>query len=261
MSDDEESSHHGLATSPTSWSELQRIRKADKLRTDSETPPTEIARMARSLLNKLTEEKFESISTQIFALPLHTKEQLAAVTAEIFGKATTQHGFRSLYVELCKRLDGRLAEQSGAIGGKVFRKALVNECQRVFERSLEPQDPTLFEGMEGDERFEAENRLKTRILGNIRFIGELMVCRLLAPKLMIAIVHELLSGDEAALEALIAFLTIVGPAFEQESSPYQAPLKDVFATLRRKKSDQKISPRLRFLMTDLFDVRAKGRAS
>jgi hypothetical protein len=261
MSDDEEASHHGSTTSPTSWSELQRIRKAAKLGAPSETPPAEVARMARSLLNKLTEEKFEPISGQIFALPLHTKEQLAAVTAEIFGKATMERGFRSLYVELCKQLDGHLTEQSGAIGGKVFRKALVNECQIVFERSLEPQDPTLFEGMTCDERFESETILKTRRLGNMRFIGELMVCRLLAPKLMLPIVHELLEGDETALEALIAFLSVIGPAFEQERSPYQAPLKDVFTTLRRKKSDKKISPRMRFLMSDLFEVRAKGSAS
>jgi hypothetical protein len=260
LSDDEDG-RSSSTMSPISWSESQRIRRATMSGSSGEAPPAEVARMARALLNKLTEDRFEPITNQILALPFSGQEQLAAVTVEIFGKATMQCGFRSLYVELCVRLDAHLAVKGGDVGGKAFRKSLVAECQRIFEKSLEPHDAVLFENMTGDERFELENKLKTARLGNMRFIGDLMVRQLLAPKLMMPIIHELLNGDESALESLIAFLGIVGPTFEKKSSLYRAPLQDVFATLRRKKTDVQISPRVRFLLSDLFDAREKDLAA
>jgi translation initiation factor 4G len=251
----------GLALSPTSWSAQLRARRADADGNNKEVPTAEIARMARALLNKLTRERFESLCGQILALPFSTPEQLAVLAAEIFEKATTQNGFRSLYTELCVRLDAHLMKQSSSVGGKAFRKALVKECQATFERHLQPADPSLFAGLTGDECFEVEMKLKTRRLGNMRFIGELLVQRLLAQKLMPPIVLQLLHGDEAALESLIALLTVVAPVFEQGTSLYKVPLRDAFATLQRKKNEPGISSRVHCHLSDLFDARAQGWAT
>lgn len=252
--------HKSLTASPTSWSAQQRIRKAALPSGRIEVSTADTARMARALLNKLTQDRFESLACQILALPLSTPEQLVAVAAEIFEKATTQECFRSMYVELCVRLDMHLAKQSGAIGGKAFRRALASECQSTFERNLHPADAALFDGLTGEERFEVEMKLKTRRLGNMRFIGDLLVRRLLAQKLMPPIVNELLDGGEAALESLVALLTVVAPFFEQKSSPYQAHMRDAFARLRCRKADQELSTRVRFQLTDLFDAQARGWA-
>ena len=46
---------------------------------------------------------------------------------------------------------------------------------------------------------------------HLLIIGELLVRRLLAPKLMLPIIHELLTGDDAALEDLVALLAVVAP--------------------------------------------------
>mmetsp|Transcript_100080 Transcript_100080/g.156466 ORF Transcript_100080/g.156466 Transcript_100080/m.156466 type:complete len:110 (+) Transcript_100080:744-1073(+) len=100
-------------------------------------------------------------------------------------------------------------------------------------------------------------KLKLHRIGNIRFIGELLVRRLLAPKLIAPIVHELLDGDDLALESLIALLTIIAPCFEQKASLHQAPLKEAFAALCRKQSDKTLSLRIRCLLNDLFDARAR----
>jgi len=243
-----------FTSSPTSWMASQCNRKAGLLESCT---TVDIARMTRALLNKLTEERFESLCCQILALPLSTTEQLAVVVAEIFQKATTQDCFRALYTELCMRIDTHLAPQTSAIGGKAFRKALVTECQATFERSLQPPDASLFVNLNGDERFEVEMKLKTRRLGNMRFIGDLLVRRLLAPKLLPPIVHQLLNHNEAALESLIALLTVVSPEFEAKPSLYQAPLRDAFATLRRKMSDKAVSSRVRCQINDLFDAKAR----
>jgi len=244
------------AGSPSSWGAQQRVR-----RSGGDLKAADVARMARSLLNKLTEERFENLAAQILGLPFSTPEQLGAVAAEIFEKATTQDCFRSLYAELCTRLDTHLAEQTSAIGGKAFRKALVMECQATFERNLQPPEAALFADMDSDERLELEIKLKTRRLGNMRFIGELLVRRLLAPKLMPPIILELVNGDSAALEDLMALLAVVAPAFEQRSSLAQAPLKDAFAKLRKKTTEKGVSTRLRCQITDLLEARARGWTS
>jgi len=206
----------------------------------------------------LTHERFEALCGQILELPLSSSEHLTALASEIFEIATTQDGFRSMYTELCVRLDVYLSEKRSAIGGKAFRKALVSSCQTTFERNLQPADPTCFAGLTDEERFELEMKLKTRRLGNMRFIGELLVHGLLAQKLMPPIILDLLHGDEAALESLIALVTIVAPFFEQRASLCQATLRDTLATLRRKKIDKEISSRVRCHLSDLFDFQARG---
>jgi len=180
------------------------------------------------------------------------------VVAEIFLKATTQDAFRNLYTELCMRLDKHLAPQTSSIGGKAFRKALVAECQATFERNLQPPDSSLFIDLDDTECFEIEMKLKTRRLGNMRFIGDLLVRRLLAPKLMPPIIHELLGRDEAALESLVALLNVVGSEFEAKSSIYQAPLRDALAALRRKSNDKSLCMRIRYQIDDLLDAKARA---
>lgn len=249
-------------SSPTSWAAQQRLRRAAALGFQSEEVlPAEIARRARALLNKLTKERFESLCEQVLSLPLSTPEQLAAVAHEIFEKATTQQFFRQLYTELCLRLDSHLACKGGPIGGKSFRKTLVNECQASFERHVQPLDATLLVGLSEEDRFEAEMKLKNRRLGNMRFIGELFVRRLLALKVMPPILHELLEmNTDASLESVTALLSVVGPVFDSEkvSSLHRAPVLDAFAVLRRKSTDKAILLRVRCQIRDLLDARARG---
>jgi hypothetical protein len=114
--------------------------------------------------------------------------------------------------------------------------------------------------LDDDDRFEVEMKLKTRRLGNMRFIGDLLVRRLLAPKLLPPIVHELLGRDEAALESLIALLNVVAPEFEAKSSIYQSPLRDALAILRRKSNDKGVCLRIRCQINDLLDAKARAWA-
>jgi hypothetical protein len=250
-----------ISSSPTSWTAHQRARKGSDLSDSTkceEVPAAEISRMARSLLNKLTEERFELITSQILALPFSTMEQLDVVAVEVFEKATTQDCFRSLYAELCTRLDKHLASSTSAVGGKALRKALVNECQATFERNLQQLEHATCTGLTDDEQLEVEIKLKTRRIGNMRFIGELLVRRLLATKLLPPIIHELINGDASAIEDLIALLMVVAPHFEQQASIIQAPLKDAFGKLRRKSTEKTMSSRLRYQICDLLEARERG---
>jgi len=250
-----------LESSPGSWAAQVRRRRAESEASKPEQlSPEELARKAKSFLNKLTEENFESLCQQICALPVHTPEQLAALVAEIFDKATTEKCFLTLYTELCARLDAHLAAEGSCVGGKVFRKSLVTECQASFERNLQqPLDLKTLEHLSYEERYVEEVKHKTRTLGNMRFIGELLVRKLLAGKILFFIVNEMLDiNSEASLESLIELLSIVAPALEQKGTIYEAPLSEMFAALRKKSKDKKNSMRIRCKMSDLLDLRSSG---
>jgi len=253
-----------LSSSPKSWAAMQKLRKQSRSQSEigEQATTADITRSSRALLNKLTEERFESLCTQLLALPLASAAHLEALALEIFEKATTQHSFRAMYTQLCLRFDAHLAERSDnpAIGGKAFRKALANACQATFERHLHSQDNNDKDDLPADEKLEAELKMKEQRLGNMRFIGELLKNRLLAPKLMLPIVHELQDSDEVALESLIALLTIIAPSFETEGSLYKAPLRDAFASLRKRQADKAVSSRLRCQLADLFEARARNWA-
>lgn len=251
----------GLTMSAGSWAAQQRLRRVEKEGLSEDISADEIGRKARSLLNKLTQEKFETLCQQILALPICTPDHLAAVVAEVFEKATTQRHFLMLYTELCARMDIHLAkEESSGVGGKVFRKALVTECQACFERNLQqPFDPNSAADLTYEERYELEVKHKTRTLGNMRFIGELLVRKLLAAKVFFFIVNEMLDiGNDAALESLAELLSIVAPTFEQKQSIYTAPLREVFAALKKKSKDAKVSTCIRCKLCDLLDARNRG---
>lgn len=252
----------GLVPSPTSWSAQMRLRReaalASAAAAEETIAPAEMARSVRSLLNKLTGERFESICAQVLDLPLRTEEHLAVLSFEIFDKATSQGGFCSLYTKLVERLDSFLAAQDdGCIGGKAFRRALLSECQSSFERNLnESVDADAFTGLEGEARYELEVKLKQRRLGNMQFIGELIVRKLLATKLIVPVASELIDkGTEASLESVVALLRVVGPYVMESAPMYAAFLEDAFNTLKRKSIDKSVSMFVRCHIRDLLDAR------
>jgi len=191
---------------------------------------------------------------------VRTSEQLAALVAEIFDKATTEKGFLTLYTELCARLDAHLAAEGSCVGGKVFRKALVTECQASFERNLQqPLDPETLVNLTYEERYVEEVKHKTRTLGNMRFIGELLIRKLLAGKILFFIVNEMLdTNSEASLESLVELLSVVSQALERKGTIYEAPLRETFGTLRQKSKDRNFSMRIRCKLNDLLDLRSAG---
>lgn len=255
-----------LEVSATSWAAHRRAQRAQRAasatfaaRDDGDASPEQIGKSMRSILNKLTAERFESLCAQVLQLPLKTQEQLAAVVAEIFERATTEKFFICIYAELCTRLDSHLALAGGDVGGKAFRRAIVTECQRSFERYLKPADNVRRQGLSYEDEYEEEVKLKTRMLGNMRFVGELLVRRLLAGRVLVAVSDELLSaGGEAELESLAVLLTVVGPRFEQPHSVYAGSLKDTFAALRCKAKALSVPLRVRCLLKDLLEARERG---
>ena len=115
----------------------------------SESPET-VERNVRRLLNKLTMERFDSVSDQIIAWANKSEREKDGLTSLIvvklvFEVATNEEMFSEMYARLCRKMmeqispkvqdDGiKNAEGKPIAGGQLFRKYLLNRCQEDFER-------------------------------------------------------------------------------------------------------------------------------
>merc|ERR1712072_665274 len=116
-----------------------------------------------------------------------------------------------MYAELCLRLSERLPEFVDEEGNKEsFRRLLLNKCQEEFEKESEIAD------MEDETE---KIKLKRRMLGNIRFIGELYLKRMLLENIMYFCIAKLIGDaehpDEEDIEALCKLLTTIGGALDR----------------------------------------------
>jgi hypothetical protein len=210
----------------------------------------------KSILNKLTIEKFESLSNKLIHCGIKNAVHVELLIQELFEKATTQHHFINMYADLCVLLNTHFAENS--IDSKMnFKKVLLNCCQASFEKNLVP--PTGLESLVVADRIIAEQLYKTRMLGNIRFVGALLVRKMLASKVMLAIMEELLQEPTSeALESLAALLTVVGPTFDHPDWSYRATLNAIFTQVDKLTKKGSVSSRVRCLLKDVLDLRASG---
>ncbi|KIY68094.1 hypothetical protein CYLTODRAFT_421949 [Cylindrobasidium torrendii FP15055 ss-10] len=117
--------------------------------TDDNSPEM-VDRKVKSLLNKLTMDKFDSISDQIISWANKSENEkngqtLIQVIRLVFEKATDEAAFSEMYARLCRKMmeqisskvqDESIKNQEGKpiAGGQLFRKYLLNRCQEDFER-------------------------------------------------------------------------------------------------------------------------------
>ncbi|SNX84030.1 related to TIF4631 - mRNA cap-binding protein (eIF4F), 150K subunit [Melanopsichium pennsylvanicum] len=136
-----------LANSENRWSRGASV-KADS--------PEMVQRKVKALLNKLTLEKFDSISNQILewankSISEDDGRTLRQVIQLIFEKATDEAAWSEMYARLCRKLmeevspevkdeSLRTADDKPVVGGSLFRKYLLNRCQEDFERGWAQRD-------------------------------------------------------------------------------------------------------------------------
>jgi hypothetical protein len=188
-----------LEVSPTSWvAQQQAARELRKTQDVCAKTDKEVEREMKGILNKLTVEKFRPLYNQLIGCGIKTEAHVEILMKEVFEKATTQHHFIDMYAELCVELHKRFVETATAAkegdgsgaDGRGFKRILLNQCQLSFEQYLRADAKTA-----ADE--EAAQRHKGCMLGNLRFVGALLVKSMLASKVLIAVVEELLSDPNA----------------------------------------------------------------
>lgn len=117
----------------------------------ADADPTEVVeRKVKGLLNKLTMEKFDSISDQIIEWANKSENEkdgrtLIQVIRLVFEKATDEAAWSEMYARLCRKMMERISpdvqdetiranDGKPITGGQLFRKYLLNRCQEDFEQ-------------------------------------------------------------------------------------------------------------------------------
>ena len=243
----------------------------------------EVISKMKSLLNKLTLEKFDTISADILAIGNLSKwetkgETLQTVIQQIFNKATDEPYWSSMYAQLCgklvKELDPEITDedQPGKSGPKLILHYLVDICHTEFEKGWIDKLPTNEDGsplepeMMSDEYYEAA-KAKRRGLGLVRFIGFLYRLNLLSGKMMFECFRRLMKDltdnpSEEVLESVVELLTTVGEQFESDSFNVgkgtlegSVLLDSLFGIMSNIIDENKVSSRIKFKLIDIKELR------
>ena len=208
-------------------------RKAMQIDPDS---PEIMDRKVTALLNKLTTEKFDSISDQIIAWANKSEKEkdgrtLVQVIRLVFEHAIDGATWSEMYARLCRKMmeqispklqdDGIKNSRGKPIaGGRLFLQYLLKRCQEDFERGRVVNEATAAAAVKAseDEAAKAANqqskeggteevasysgeycaaqKAKRQGLGLMKFIGELFKLRMLTERVMHEYVKKLLGNLE-----------------------------------------------------------------
>ncbi|CAN9503434.1 unnamed protein product [Ophioblennius macclurei] len=228
----------------------------------------ELFKRLRSILNKLTPQKFQELMKQVTELTIDTEERLKGTIDLIFEKAISEPNFSVAYANMCRCLLGLKVPTTDKPGVFVnFRKLLLNRCQKEFEKDQD--DDEIFESKQKEmeaakdeevrerlrvELEEAKDKARRRSLGNIKFIGELFKLKMLTEAIMHDCVVKLLKNhDEESLECLCRLLSTIGKDLDFEKA--KPRMDQYFNQMDKIIKERKTSSRIRFMLQDVLDLR------
>ncbi|XP_045929336.1 eukaryotic translation initiation factor 4 gamma 1-like isoform X3 [Micropterus dolomieu] len=236
---------------------------------DSELMKTqELFKRVRSILNKLTPQKFQQLMKQVTDLTIDTEERLKGVIDLTFEKAISEPDFSVAYANMCRCLMGLKVETPDKSVGHVnFRKLLLNRCQKEFEKDKD--DDVIFEKKQKEldassveeekqrlteELQDSKDKARRRSLGNIKFIGELFKLKMLTEVIMHDCIVKLLKNhDEESLECLCRLLSTIGKDLDFEKA--KPRMDQYFNQMEKIIKERKTTSRIRFMLQDVLDLR------
>ncbi|KIK22680.1 hypothetical protein PISMIDRAFT_679874 [Pisolithus microcarpus 441] len=260
---------------------------------DEDTPDV-VDRKVKLLLNKLTTEKFDSISDQTIAWVNKSENEkdgrtLIQVIRLVFENVTGEANWSEVYARLCRKMmetispkvqdDGiKDAEGRPITGGQLFRKYLLNRCQEEFERRWVAKEATAraaaAKASDG-EAIKAANektgnecefhpdedcaaqKAKRQGLGLIKFIGELFKLQMLTERNMHECVKKLLGNMENPKEEEIESLCQLLRTVGQllDVPKARAHMDVYFQRMKELRKSPNVSPRVQFMLQDVIELR------
>ncbi|EPQ55181.1 hypothetical protein GLOTRDRAFT_61048 [Gloeophyllum trabeum ATCC 11539] len=263
----------------------------------NEDSPEIVDRKVRGLLNKLTMERFESISNQIIDWANKSEKEkdgrtLIQVIRLVFEKATDEAAWSEMYARLCRKMMEQISpnvqdegirnpEGKPITGGQLFRKYLLNRCQEDFERGWAAKEASAAaakgkasedaataaanEGKEGDEaalyseEYYAAQKAKRQGLGLVKFIGELFKLQMLTERIMHECIKKLLSNvDNPEEEEIESLCQLLTTIGQILDTPRAKQYMDIYFTrMKELAKNPKVSSRMQFMLQDVIELRER----
>eukprot|EP00930_Biecheleria_cincta_P045959 TRINITY_DN31681_c0_g1_i1.p1 TRINITY_DN31681_c0_g1~~TRINITY_DN31681_c0_g1_i1.p1 ORF type:complete len:730 (-),score=151.85 TRINITY_DN31681_c0_g1_i1:746-2935(-) len=265
----------------------------------------------RSLINKFTPEKFEKLCEQLISTlpppcpedgetaatngtasssdngtpPAMNDEEfrknLGELLSLIFDTCSRQHQYTEMYTDLCQRILDAVAKQRPKLDGP---EQVWEKVQHIFKTNVlkTPEIPT---DLPEDEYMDRKAKVKEKMVGMVKFGGDLVKRGLVPSEGVINWIHSLLSEktqevyaadeeeDEATvteteknveqrevqLELLCAILASMGKSLSDPKTwteENRLIIEDVFEQLAQLSMDaERLSLRIRCLIRDVLDLR------
>ncbi|XP_017125587.2 putative uncharacterized protein DDB_G0277255, partial [Drosophila elegans] len=224
-----------------------------------------VFRRVRGILNKLTPEKFQELSDELLKLDLNSIVILNGVILLIFDKALDEPKYSSMYAQLCKRLSEEAPSFDKEPNNScTFLRLLIAVCRDKFNNRLkrDENDNRPPPENEADEE-ERRHLAKQRMLGNVKFIGELNKLDMLSKTVLHQCIMELLvkkkkrtAGAQEMcedMECLAQLLKTCGKNLDSEQG--KELMNQYFETLERRSKSSEYPPRIRFMLKDVIELR------
>lgn len=286
---------------------INNVKSNNGVDTDDE----EIFRKVRGLLNKLTPEKFDKLSIEFCNLTIKSPKVLKGIILLILDKALNEPAYSALYAQLCQRLDKFVPNfehtltKNGTIETTLinqnyyqqqtnnnnnqpasqistFRKLLLTICQHEFDNRSNYCYITAKE----DEKLDEEERkaaieyakqtAKKKMLGNVKFIGELGKLDLLSEAILHKCIKTLLEKKKEEkysemsddLECLCKMMPTIGKKLDQGEAvklmdqyfERMKKLRSISVVSQSGGSNSKdgLPQRIKFLLQDCIDLRSNN---
>ncbi|XP_053094254.1 eukaryotic translation initiation factor 4 gamma 2a [Pangasianodon hypophthalmus] len=229
-----------------------------------------IFRKVRGILNKLTPEKFDKLCLELLNVGVDSKLVLKGIILLIVDKALEEPKYSSLYAQLCLRLaedapnfDTQSSEiQSSQKQSTTFRRLLISKLQDEFENRTRNVD--IYDKSDGPLTSEEEEQraiAKIKMLGNIKFIGELGKLDLIHESILHKCIKTLLEKKKRVqlkdmgedLECLCQIMRTVGPRLDHEKA--KSLMDQYFSRMRSLMNNKDLPARIRFLLQDTVELR------
>lgn len=181
----------------------------------------------------------------------------------IFDKALDEPKYSSMYAQLCKRIQKELETDIDKSKSSTFLQILLNVCRDKFENRVQYSEKIInSESTLTDDLEEKKNVAKQKILGNVKFIGELYKLGMLVEAHLHKMLRSLFTNKSSSstekncedMECLAQLIRTCGKNLDTELG--KQLMDQYFERMEKYSQSQSMfPPRIRFMLRDLIELR------
>ncbi|KAG5453263.1 Eukaryotic translation initiation factor 4 gamma 1 [Clonorchis sinensis] len=239
------------------------LRKKEGAETDHQKV---LSRELNVILNRVSDGNLPETISDIKNLNISSSEDLQLLAKLVFQKSIRQPKYSKVFSTLCRELKG--FEVSGS---EPFEGLILCQARELFHTPLETLISELNAAIDAkiaaakDEAVKRvlEDGRETNIVkkteayyGNITFLAELFLCRLVTPRIMTKCLSDLRdSTAPEALNSMLILLRTCGRELEQQS---KSVVESCFSRLNGYLKSNKLPTHRVFKIQELIDIRDRG---